>query len=154
MDIPAWLESKLSAMIFTTVKPDHINKDITYYVASEHLTTIGCETDPRLEPFLKDKRIQHISPKFVVTPETIENSYNFYLCFNADCAFPPMYLVPADSFEDAYEKFLEETDACLVKESEIADYDEDDLQFDCNGRPMDTSALQVIELIPYLMMFK
>lgn len=50
------------------------------------------------------------------------SSDNFYLCYVADCYSPPLYLVPADSEEEAYEDFVNYAAKNLGMAIELSEY--------------------------------
>lgn len=144
LSIPLWFEQRVRLFVF--------RKDDNYYIASTHKSTLDMENDPVIKDFIKDKRYVHIPMSFVVND--CESEYHAYLFVNVDCAFPPHYIVFADGESDALEEFLEKTDACLVEEPDLSDYDEDSLTYDCNGRPMDIQSLHYDELQPFMMIFE
>lgn len=145
LSVPDWFKQRVRLFMF--------RRDDAYYIASTHKSTRDMEDDPVIRDFIKDKRYVHIPMSFVVNDcESMERAYLFV---NADCAFPPHYIVFADSESDALEIFLENTNACLVEDPDLADYDdENSLDYDCNGRPMDIQSLHYNELQPVMMIFE
>jgi hypothetical protein len=76
----------------------------------------------------------------------MDNAEHFYLVFNADCAFPPTYIVCADSSNDALDIFIDETDSCKINETDIVDYKDDDMVHNSDGDYQDISQVQIIEV--------
>ena len=145
LHVPNWFREPVRIFIFKREECD------TYYIVSDHKTTRDMEDEPTIKDYIKDKRYLHIPMSFVVNDcESMEYAYLFVDC---DCAFPPHYIVFADSEEDAHGIFLSETDTCLIEESNLKDYDEDTLTYDDNGRPMDTESLQYYKLRPTFLVF-
>ena len=147
-DIPAWLENKIKAMVFTC----QAHPDI-YYVVSTHKCTLDCMTDPILYPFLTDKKVHHIPDCHFIDQSSLENSYDLWLCYVADCAFPPMYAVPADSYEEAFSKITDDTEICNIPDVDLKDYNPEDIQYSDSGTPIETDALYIYKLIPYIFLF-
>lgn len=145
LSVPDWFKDRVRLMVFKSSKSDQ------YYIASTHKSTREMEDDPVIKDFIKDKKYSHVPMKFVVNDcESMEYAY---VCINADCAFPPSYVVFADSWSDAFEFFLANTDSCLVEEPDLKDYDAERLTHDDKGRPMDTESLQIIKLKPVMIVF-
>jgi len=104
------------------------------------------------------KWIDHHSYDFVDIPTDIdlEDWDHIYMCANCDCAFPPKYLVSAQNESDAISEFISTTNACLITETDAADYKDADgewkeeVDWDDNGRPNDTSQIIVVKLFPIL----
>lgn len=71
---------------------------------------------------------------------------HWYQVANVDMFDPPYAIVRADNEQEAFEVFMDETDACLIQESDLKDYDEERLDYDSNGRPMDTDNLFIAKL--------
>lgn len=69
-----------------------------------------------------------------------------FLAYNADCAFLPDYIVFADAYDDVSDIFIDETTVCKVKETDIVDYDDDDLVQDSDGDYHDISKLFITEV--------
>lgn len=71
----------------------------------------------------------------------------FYL---ADCAFPPLYAIRGRTFEEAYEVFVdwhaENQHGLKIEDSEMADYDQDNLNYTSNGIPVDTESVGGFEV--------
>jgi hypothetical protein len=81
-----------------------------------------------------------ISLSGVNTDYSNERAYLFYV---ADCFDPPVYLVFGSSFEDAYDTFITEFERLiLIEESDLKDYDENNLTFNDNGTAVDTESVQ------------
>jgi hypothetical protein len=145
LSVPDWFKDRVRLMVFKSNDSDH------YYIASTHKSTREMEDDPVVKDFIKDKRYSHVPMQFVVNDcESMEYAY---VCINADCAFPPSYIVFADNESDALGWFLSETNACLVEEPDLKDYDQESLSYDDNGRPMDTESLHIIQLKPIMIVF-
>jgi hypothetical protein len=145
LSVPDWFKDRVRLMVFKSNDSDH------YYIASTYKSTREMEDDPAVKDFIKDKRYSHVPMGFVVNDcESMEYAY---VCINADCAFPPSYIVFQDSWNDALESFLANTDACLVEEPDLKDYDAESLSYDYNGRPMDTESLHIIQLKPVMIVF-
>ena len=141
-------------MILYPKGQDPINKNTILYLATLFKHEIDAVTDPMVHDIIKDRRYVHIDMgRYFVNPSESDTMCSLYLCVNADCAFPPHYLVAADDFRDAFDMFITETDSCLIDEPDLKDYDEDSLQYDDNGRPMDTESLHVTELSIMLISF-
>lgn len=145
LSVPDWFKDRVRLMVLKSNDSDH------YYIASTYKSTREMEDDPVIKDFIKDKRYSHVPMQFVVNDcESMEYAY---VCINADCAFPPSYIVFQDSLNDALESFLANTDACLVEEPDLKDYDAENLSYDYNGRPMDTESLHIIQLKPVMIVF-
>lgn len=95
---------------------------------------------------------------FVDIPTDVEldNWDHVFLCANADCAFPPKYLVSALDESDALTEVISWTNACLISEPDTEDYQQadgegkEDVTWDDNGRPNDVSQLIIVKLFPVL----
>lgn len=149
LSVPDWFKDRIRLFMFKTSE-NSIASNI-YCIVSNHKSTRDMEDESIIKDFIKDKSYVHIPMSFVVNDcESMEHAYLF---INADCAFPPHYIVFADSEDDALGFFLSETDACLVEEPDLSDYEEDNLDYDDNGRPMDTSSLHVTKLKPVMAIF-
>lgn len=153
LPVPDWFTDRIRLFIFK-ISEDSMTSD-TYYIVSNHKSTLDMEDDPIIKDFIKDKRYVHIPMTFVVNDcESMEHAYLF---INADCAFPPHYVVFADNEDDALNIFLSETDVCLIEEPDLSDYDEEIVQGivhrDDNGRPMDAESLQYFKLKPVMLIF-
>jgi len=72
----------------------------------------------------------------------------FFLFANADCAFPPMAIIRANSFESAYATFLCEFEKFVkIDDSNLSDYnDSEALSYNDNGTPIDDSAVNGFEV--------
>ena len=70
----------------------------------------------------------------------------FFLVCNVDCYDPPKWIVRADNESDAEQRFITETDMCLISEPDLKDYKEDMLNWDDNGRPMDCDNVHISEV--------
>ena len=144
LPVPDWFKDRIRLFIFEADSG-------CLYIVSNYKSTLDMEYDPIIKDFIKDKRYVHIPMTFVVNDcESMEHAY---LLVNADCAFPPPYVVFADSKDDALGIFLSETDACLIEEPDLSDYDEDTVYRDDNGRPMDIESLQYYKLKPVMLIF-
>ncbi len=55
-----------------------------------------------------------------------EDNDKFWLCYVADCAFPPLYLIRAPDEQDALEVFLDKTDIATIPADDMKDYPEDE----------------------------
>lgn len=144
LHVPDWFKERVRLFIF---KSD----GDCLYIVSNHKSTLDMEDDPIIKDFIKDKRYVHIPMAFVVND--CESMDHAYLFANADCAFPPHYVVFADREEEALGWFLTETDSCLIEEPDLSDYDEDTVHRDDNGRPMDIESLQYYKLKPVMLIF-
>jgi hypothetical protein len=153
--VPALIKDHpIRMMVLYPSGQDPRNKNTELYLASLFKHEVDAVTDPMVYDIIKDRRFQHIDMgKYFVNYRYSDSKYHLYLCVNADCAFPPHYLVAADSIEEAHDEFLTETDSCLIEESDLKDYDQDSLRYDDNGRPMDTDSLQIRQLSIILISF-
>lgn len=153
--VPGSINNHLIRMMILYSKgQDPLNKDTTLYLATLFKHEVDACSDPIVYDILKDRIFVHIDmSSYFVNHSDFDSMYGLYLCVNADCAFPPHYLVAEDSIEEAYDKFLTETNSCLIEEPDLKDYDEDSLRYDDNGRPMDTESLRVTELSIMLISF-
>lgn len=71
----------------------------------------------------------------------------FFAFAVADCFDPPIVIVRARSFEDAYESFCDEFSARMeISETDLADYDEDSMSYSASGVPIDTSNVTGFEV--------
>ena len=70
----------------------------------------------------------------------------FYLVYVADCAFPPLAIVRSDNEQDAEEEFIDALDWAHISEPDLADYDEDSLNYGPHGQPYDSSEVMVREV--------
>lgn len=62
----------------------------------------------------------------------------------ADCAFPLSFMVQSRSEYDAYEAFIDwQVDHLKIEEPDLADYDEDSLNYDSNGTPVDIESVMI-----------
>ena len=69
--------------------------------------------------------------------------FGFYF---EDCMQPPVYIIRARTFEDAYEAFVEEF-GDIVDEVDLKDYDKDDPRLTWTDRgPVDTASVMGHEL--------
>jgi hypothetical protein len=153
--VPCYLlDHKIRMMILYPKGQDPLNKNTTLYLATLFKHEVDAFIDPIVHDIIKDRRYVHIDMgRYFVNPSDFDSMFSLFLCVNADCAFPPHYIVAQDSMEGAYDDFLTETDSCLIEESDLKDYDEDSLRYDDNGRPMDTESLHVTELSIMLISF-
>lgn len=153
--VPGSINDHLIRMMILYPKgQDPLNKDTTLYLATLFKHEVDAFIDPMVHDIIKDRRYVHIDmDRYFIDYRDFDVTYGLYLCVNADCAFPPHYLVAEDSMEEAYDKFLTETNSCLIEEPDLKDYDEDSLRYDDNGRPMDTESLRVTELSIMLISF-
>jgi len=153
--VPGSINDHLIRMMILYPKgQDPLNKNTTLYLATLFKHEVDAFIDPIVHDIIKDRRYVHIDMgSYFVNHSDFDSMYGLYLCVNADCAFPPHYLVTADSMEEAYSEFLNETDSCLIQEPDLKDYDEDSLTYDDTGRPMDTESLHVTELSIMLISF-
>jgi hypothetical protein len=74
----------------------------------------------------------------------------FFAFWVADCFDPPIAIVRADSWENAYEIFLDEFERWIkIDEPDLGDYDEETLTYNSNGTPIDSEAVngQEIKLV-------
>lgn len=72
---------------------------------------------------------------------------DWYACYNVDCFDPPMAIVRARSFEQAYETFCDEwSDWLKVNDADAGDYPEDDREYSSSGVHIDTSGVQLYPL--------
>lgn len=76
----------------------------------------------------------------------LADNERFFVFANADCFDPPRNIVSGSSESDAHDEFLANTHLTTVEEPDLADYDEDSLTYDDNGRPHDTSQLMMEEV--------
>lgn len=67
----------------------------------------------------------------------------WFILYIADCYSPAMYAINAQSFEDAYEEFIDlKTDQLKIEDGDMADYDQDSLNYNSSGVPVDTESVQ------------
>lgn len=153
--IPGSINDHLIRMMILYPKgQDPLNNNTTLYLATLFKHEVDAFTDPMVHDIIKDRRYVHIDMgRYFVNHSDFDSMYGLYLCVNIDCAFPPHYLVAADSMEEAYSEFLNETDSCLVQEPDLKDYDEDSLTYDDTGRPMDAYSLEIQQLSIMLISF-
>lgn len=144
LPVPDWFTDRIRLFIFKSDSG-------CLYIVSNHKSTLDMESDPSIDYYLVNNHYHHIPMSFVVNDcESLEHAYLFV---NADCAFPPHYVVFGDNEDEALGWFLSETDACLIEEPDLSDYDQDNIHYDDNGRPMDTSSLHVTKLKPVMAIF-
>lgn len=144
LSIPDWFKDRIRLFIFKSDSG-------CLYIVSNHKSTLDMESDPTIHHYLVNNHYHHIPMSFVVNDcERMERAYLFV---NVDCAFPSHYVVFADCEEDALGWFLSETDACLIEEPDLSDYDEDTVYRDDNGRPMDIESIRYFKLKPVMLIF-
>jgi hypothetical protein len=74
--------------------------------------------------------------------QTSTSSGNWFIFFINDCFDPPMYAINGNSFEDAYEEFIDWKEAELrIDDADLADYG-GDVHYSPNGVPVDTESIQ------------
>ena len=60
-----------------------------------------------------------------------------------DCFDPPVYIVRASSWEEAYEGFIDwQVDQLKIEEPDLKDYDEESLHYSSNGVPVGTEGVR------------
>lgn len=135
-------EIEVTACLFRNPK----RNGTIYVITTEHMDSATF----RSKYFDPTYRIEY--EQLFGKPINFDDSYDtkFWLMANVDCFDPPKYVVRSKE-EDAIDWFLDETDACLISEPDLADYgdpESDDcrITFDSNGRPHDTEALQMWEV--------
>lgn len=153
--IPGYLKDHSIRMILLYPSgKDPLHKDTELYLATLFKHEVDAFTDPLIFEIIRERRFQHINmDSFFVESDMFEYNHKLFLFVNADCAFPPHYLVASDTEDEALDTFLSNTDSCLVEEPDLQDYSEDSLSYDDKGRPMDTSQLQMVELKIMLITF-
>lgn len=71
----------------------------------------------------------------------------WFAFYNVDCFDPPLAIIRARSFESAYEVFCNEFEHWLkVNETDLADYPEEERNYNDNGTYIDTDNVQGHEL--------
>ncbi len=92
-----------------------------------------------------DRRIKRISG--CVNTESVTKLYVFWV---ADCFDPSVYLVGTDECngdQDAFAWFITECeDQVRVNDVDLPDYDEDSLNFNDNGTPVDTESVNYVRV--------
>lgn len=64
-----------------------------------------------------------------------------------DCFDPPVYIVRASSWEEAYETFIDwQVDQLKIEEADLKDYDEGSLHYSSNGVPVDTESVYGVQV--------
>ena len=77
-----------------------------------------------------------------------DDTYNkFYKVCVADCYSPPLAIIRADNESEAIDAFADELTWAHVEEPDLADYSEDDLSYNSNGKPYDSSNIHVCEVV-------
>lgn len=90
------------------------------------------------------KRFPHHSIKRTSEHYIDDTSGEWFACYNVDCFDPPMAIVRARSFEQAYEVFCDEfSDWLKVDESDAGDYPEDARNYSGSGVHIDTDNIQI-----------
>ncbi len=67
----------------------------------------------------------------------------------SDCFNPPLILVLGDDFADAYENLLLHPivrQSTMLTEPDLADYPPDELQYNAEGEPVDSSAVFMFQV--------
>lgn len=89
-----------------------------------------------------------LGPQSVPLSRIIDNQYGsadasspWFAFWQEDCAFPPIYLVRAETWEAAYEDFCDEVLEPLSAD-DMTDYDEDEVARNSSGEPIDTESVQ------------
>lgn len=68
----------------------------------------------------------------------------WFACYNVDCFDPPMAVIRARTFEQAYEIFCDEfSDWLKVDEADAVDYPEDARNYNNSGVHIDTDNVQI-----------
>ena len=152
-------ESELMTKKITTLLPSSIEWEIVvlqngdfYYVYCPNINyKFDITNIPQLEWLMKHSFTVIRKPQDV----DLDDWDNLYLCANADCFDPPIYLVSAQHESDALEEFICKTNACIIEERDLKDYVEpepdsldqpgysDRVTWDDNGRPNDTEAVVI-----------
>jgi hypothetical protein len=138
LENPNWIDQKPITALFVEL----YNPDAFYVATNEGISESALYEHPIIGHYLKDKRYNKIHDMF----GDMEGCNRFFLAVNADCAWPPHYLVCCDSESDVEDIFIDECDACLVEEPDLADYkpllsEDCILKWDSNGKPHDTESL-------------
>lgn len=134
LENPNWYEEDPVIAVFK-----HGDK---YYVVSDTIKTTHEVTDHKQLRWLDKYSHERVNGLL----GDMESATKFFLMFNADCAFPPTYIVAADSEQEAWDIFLDDCDLCKVEEPDLADYgdpESDDcrLEYNSDGVPQDTEQL-------------
>ncbi len=67
----------------------------------------------------------------------------WFVFYVEDSFDPPLFLIRARSWEDAYETFCDEfSDHMKIEDADLKDYDEDRLHYSASGVPIDDEAAQ------------
>ncbi len=67
----------------------------------------------------------------------------WFIFYVADCFDPPMFLIRARTWEDAYDTFCDEFSSLMrIEDADLKDYDEDTLHYSASGVPIDDEAAQ------------
>jgi hypothetical protein len=76
-----------------------------------------------------------------------DSSGRWFACYNVDCFDPPMAIVRARTWEDAYSVFITEFERWMkVDSTDAGDYPEDDRTYNDNATHVDTDNVQIHEL--------
>ena len=86
-------------------------------------------------------------PQSVPPSRIIDNQYGstdasspWFAFWQEDCAFPPIYLVRAETWEAAYDDFCDTLEP--LSADDMTDYDEDTVARNSSGEPIDTESVQ------------
>lgn len=71
---------------------------------------------------------------------------NWFILYVNDCYDPPLTLVRADSFEDAYELYCDDDHSLVIDEEDLDDYNLEELQYNSDGDPIDTECVGGFEV--------
>ena len=118
--------------------------DLYYVVSNEIKATCNITDFPPLAWLSKYKH------ELVPMIGEMESSTHTYLMYCSDCYTPPMYIVFADSEEEAIDVFIDETDICKIPaDKPNVDYKNDDVVLNGNGEFHDISELiyEPVELV-------
>ena len=137
-------------------EPNHIfDKRTSINIGDVTVTeAVFCQTgdtskDRRLYRLLSPGAERDFSVDTVTTQDYyIEDTDGKWFIFaNVDCFAPPMAIVRARTFEEAYEIFLAEWESWVkVEDIDAADYPMDDRQYNENGTHIDAEGVQGFEL--------
>lgn len=93
------------------------------------------------------KRYMQFSVKRTTEHYIDDTSGKWYACYNVDCFDPPMAIIRARTFEDAYSTFCTEYERWIkVDDVDAIDYPENERDYNDNGTHVDTSNVQIHEM--------
>lgn len=128
-------------------------KTVTLYVDNEEkeVSTIVLEARGRRYLWGEGETSDVIGPSRVsdvfVTSNAVDDMW--FIFFIADCYSPAIYAINAQSFQDAYEEFVDlKTDELKIEGRDLLDYQDengelkDDTNYNSSGVPVNTESVQ------------